>query len=452
MEPDKSSGASPTAASPRLSVVPLTPKGAQLGRPWCPSKVVCLVTEVGERFAVLICGHTGVPKRMALRFSFDDRCCGGAARILQRLRRISDLYNWYDSELKCDLDALLLDGRLPRQQDIARALRDLGADRDYFVRKQPARCEVEPTPCSAAQTNQRIGAWLSFLRFASIPDNWRSGYNNSDDGSRSERSNYIYELSEMLALQRQVMPECDSHKGLSGDELVAIESVLLALFPNTRVRNVLIYRLLRFGGVRIGEALKIKAVDLPSIERAGSSALRRLYGEPYAVKIKRRPDDPDDTRTREARVKRGDRCVELPDDLVEDLQAYAKVRSQSASVSPYLFISSVDPAKPLSQSRAEKIIKIIGNAAHDYFSVHFPDQRSSLLELCWHRLRTTRAIEMVPHFFPGGVETESAKEEFILQFGWAAMDYAKPYLKELRRARGAQRIRDAQESFREISK
>lgn len=413
--------------------------------------LVKLITEEGERFPVLIDRGTGIPVRLVLRYSFEERCRGGAARIEDRVRRIGELYQWCRSQ-GYDLDALLLRGARMSIQHVCRALYDVQQWPEQILANAPeSRRGQLSTICSPGLHNRRITAWLSFMGFCSVPHNWRSGECEETREERRERRFYLEEIKGVLDSRRQPLRECDSHSPLSENEQSAVDLVLGAAASspfrkNTRFRNTLMVRTGR-AGLRIGEVLKIKLCDLPQEPGLGTKILYAAIGEPQILKVVRRPDDPDDPRRRESRVKRGDREVEISDELAADLRKYAKQRGANAG--PYLFVSTSNPSRPLTQSRVEKIIKQIATAAAKTYEELHPDEPHTLNALCWHRFRTSRAIQLYPEFFPGGEETESGKREFTEHFGWASMRSARPYLKELRRCKANTRKAQIQEELRQ---
>lgn len=382
------------------------------------------LTRQGERLPVLIHLESGIPARLALRYALEQRDRGSSPRLEARLRRIGALYDWYASRLTLDLDALFLAGEAPRIQHLKRAVADF--------RRGDLLPDFKRPQVAARTLNACIRAWLDFLAFGMFPDLWRTGHHNDDDvHARQGRRDNLAEITEALQALRLPEPEFVSHEPLIPDDLRLLEIALFGpsscFAAQALQRNRLIYRLIRFTGVRGGEALKIMLADLPPLESAGAVIERRLLQRARYLKIVRRPDDPEDPRLREARVKRGDRDIPIPDDLAEDLWEYAKGRGPSAS--PYLFVSSNDPAKPLSFSRLEDIAHQLSVAATKLA----PTGRT--VHLNWHRLRTTRAVEAVPEFFPGGKETHANTREFLHYFGWQTPDSAEPYLKSLRQSR-----------------
>lgn len=406
--------------------------------------VLRTLSQTGERLPILVDCSTGIPPRIPLRYSFDQRNRGGSARLEGRLRRIGDLYEWHSRARLADLDQILLNRERVPFQHLSRAVADFkSGSRSLGARK----------PAAPATINACITAWRDFLTYAALGDNWQSGAHPPETPTaRDDRHAYVFEMSALLNEKREDTPEPTSHLPLAPHELDAVAQTLYddsrPIFDRAgRERNRLLWRTIDRSGARIGEGLKIKIEDLPPEETRGERSIRTLQGRARYVKIVRRPDDPDDSRVREARVKRGDRLIALPDDLFDDLIEYSKKRR--AGSSKYLFISTADDSNSLSISRAEDIIRTIGKAAHRRCLELYPQRPSTLDRLCWHRLRTTRAIEALAEFFPDNLITEHAQSAYLEYFGWSSPDSAEPYLRSVRAARAAEHIEASRRALRE---
>lgn len=344
---------------------------------------------------------------------------GGMSRLERIVRRLADLYEWCAAN-SVELENDLMRGGHISPQLILRALQDAAVSEAHVDHLQ----------------NDRISVWLEFLRFAVVPDNWQSGrHEKESDESRARRRAYVDDLSRLLAARRIRAAVVTSHQPLSKLELDAIDYVLgvesQPIFSaKAAARNKLLFRVVRWTGARIGEVLKLKAEDVPNEPSIPDRILASISGQPQLLKIRRRPDDPDDGRRREPRVKRGNREVPIPDELCSDMRKHlAKRRS---GTSQYVFLSSTDEERPLSQSRAEKIIKTLGRHADLAFKFLHPTEESTLRDLCWHRLRTTRAVELAFRYFPDGKASEYETLQFIRHFGWASIRSAAPYISTMR--------------------
>lgn len=396
----------------------------------------------GERLWLLIDGATGWPPSIALRFALYERDHGSSARLRQLMRRLAELYDWVRHVENDDLESQAYLGEGVRLDQVTRAIRDLDV----------SAADGAQISIRARLRNERCWAWGTFLEFLHRPALWRTGTGVRDSHAlRDELRQDLALLRDELEKCRVPLPDSKRREGLLPDELEAIESVLIpeSVFcpfrTDTLQRNSAMYRYARWGGVRLGELLKAKCEDLPRSEEPGDRFVRTLQGLPQHVRVMRRPDDPDDPREREPSVKRHDREVELPEQTIESLLQYA-TSSAPRRKSQYLFLTD-NFARPLSQSRSDKIIRQLGAAAaRAYADAHGEHARHSLLKLTWHRLRHTRVLELLPVFFPD-MEFDPRSEysrhqldSFLHYFGWAHPDSAYPYIQTLIAAAGHKKL------------
>jgi integrase len=402
----------------------------------------------GERFPVLINNETGIPPVLSLRYSLSRRSRGGAARLTSLLRGLSDLYEWCEKVPKVNLDELITSGRLISLHWLERALTDLDIINNMKGPKEGLDGQLGPTGNGSARAhNRRIRAWEDFLLWALYPKNYQSCYQpESDPEGKKDRRERRVELELFFSNARKPEPASVHHSGLSSEEL---EAIMVAIGPdeqgsfpesgfseNTRRRNWTMYSVGRWGGLRRGEILKLKTCDVP--RRVKDEFTGQMVYTSHEIQVVRRPDDPDDPRTsRTPSVKRHSRAVVLPETLLDDLNAYIDERGVAGFKASYLFTS--ETGSPLSIERADNIIKQIGRYAASVFEERHPGVQHSLHELSWHRLRYTRAKELLPEFLEAG---PIGLDEFLEYFGWVSLESAAPYVKEFHRERATARIRD----------
>lgn len=364
------------------------------------------------------------------------------------MRGIADLYEWFDKVAGLSLDSYLMGGNVVSIEWLERALTDANSLPAMLVPSrlrrnvEDGRSDRTPNPRA---NNLRVRAWKDFLVWALYPKNYRSGtYAVNDSDGRAFRREARLDLELFLAECRQREPTTGRRSGLPSCEA---EAIALAIGPcengflpsnpfavDTRLRNWVMYCTARWGGLRRGELLKLKVTDIPRRIKNPS------HGESpyvdYAIRVVRRPDDPDDPRVaRRPSVKRGDRSVILPETLLEDLHSYMDQRDKAGVTSDYLFVS--ESGQPLSVERADDIIKQIGRYGGIAYEQKHPGKSHSLYQLSWHRLRHTRASELLPLFAEAGPR---GLDEFLEYFGWASFESAVPYLRNLHLERAGTKI------------
>lgn len=396
-------------------------------------RAIQIRTGTGEHLPLLIDRQSGIPPTVALRFTLRERNKGGAARLLNYLRRIAELYSWYRQVKGVDLDELIFDDKLLARTDILMALEELEKTADQKQNKTPRL------------RNQRIAAWSNFVIFISRPELWRSGLSIPAGYRLAEESeNHRNDLREALAEETEAVADGNHHDPLSVEELAAIEAVLDPSSPmnpfeeHVRLRNSSMVHVARYAAFRLGELLKMLCHSYGPQESPSDKAIRQIIGEPQIIQVVRNPDDPRDPRRYEPRVKRGGREVEIPDFVFAELLRYIR-ETKKKRQSPYLYLTE-DFKRPLSMSRSDKIVRQLGTAASKVLAEKDPKATNTLARLHWHRFRATRAVELVPLFFKDMKWSAIDEEAFLEFFGWNDRESAKPYLKSLYR----QRVREVQ--------
>jgi integrase len=164
-------------------------------------------------------------------------------------------------------------------------------------------------------------------------------------------------------------------------------------FPNenpfhdsTKLRNWLLYALLRHSGLRRGEALKLKTADVDTAR------------DPE-VRIRRRPSDPDDSRVPTPGVKGREGVVPLSRRVANGLKAYMtdfRLPGHRHRGTNYLFTTR--RGTPLSTPYTSRIFRILRK------------RFSKLKGVTPHVLRHTWAEELATHLF---CERDGDSEEVL---------------------------------------
>lgn len=385
---------------------------------------------------------------MALRYVLSRRSKGGSARLTSLLRGVSDLYEWCENVAKVNLDDLISSGQWISLHLLERALTDLDAvNSSKRTKVDPVDNTTWVRQGSARTHNGRVRAWEDFLLWALYPKNYQSCYQpDNDPKDKNNRKERRVDLELFFIDARKPEPASVHQSGLNHEELEAIAGAIgpdeAGTFPDsgfsegTRLRNWVMYSVARWGGLRRGELLKLKVCDIP--QRVRNEATHQMFYSNHEIQIVRRPDDPEDPRTsRTPSVKRDNRNVVLPETLLDDLNSYIEQRKSFGHKTSYLFVSG--DGSPLSIERADSIIKQIGRYAASVYVTRYPNRPHSLLNLSWHRLRHSRAKELLPEFLEAGPIGLDAFLEF---FGWASLESAAPYVREFYRDCAAARIHD----------
>lgn len=436
-----------------------------------PFHVLTHVTETGERIPVLIELRSGLPPVAALRYTLFRRGRPGASASLKvAVRCIRDLYEWYHITYDGrSLDALLHGGEMLTDDELRAALAFVSStglrswERTQTVRRSKGvigSITNEVPRVGAWLNNRRLSAWRHFLGWITDRRKW-----SDDKGMRSAVERRLWR--EQLIDIREFCDDPDNHQRsgrtvhhapLSQEELETIDEAIApdtdgafpAVFtPATCLRNWCMYAVGRWGGLRRGESLKLKVGDIPTPVAGHGTPASPWEFSVSEIEVVRRPDDRMDSRvTDEPSVKRGGRGVTMPDDVLGDLYRYAlSVHGRDLSLAHvsdrYLFVT--EEGRPLSIGRADDVIEQIGRYASAAWQREHRAGVHTLDGLTWHRLRATRATELLPEFEASGI---NGVMEFCSYFGWVSMLSARPYLVELFRRRGKARVVSHLESLR----
>ena len=373
------------------------------------------VLQSGERFPVLV-DKTGIPLQFPLAFSLRDRERGGVARLKDRLRRIRELYDAFTAMGK-DLDHSIL----------TRSVDPMDAETAIYWTEEETDGQV-----SASMRNARVRTWTDFLGWAVETSRWTQRSRPNADFTERAAAQRIALLLEDLRLP---MASSSEVYPFTGRELDVLEDVLgpgpRGDFPVSPLRGMaalrtwVLYEIQRWGGLRLGEALKLQIGDIPPRETDVARELRLVTDGALSISVVRRVDDPQDPRHNEPSVKRFGRSVPLPDSLFDLIWQYVDALP---SATPYLIRTDCG-TRPLSYSQASKLAYLVRPAAARLFERRFPGDPHTLNTFRWHRLRHTCAVEMLPVFVGENPQSPQGIGQFCAMFGWANPTSADPYVR-----------------------
>lgn len=165
--------------------------------------------------------------------------------------------------------------------------------------------------------------------------------------------------------------------------------------PRVRFRNFTMVYLAINTGVRIGEMLKLTLDQIPR-------------GREEHITVKRNPDDPNDPRSEEPRVKTNERELFVPMSIRRILGAYT-TQYRERSRYPYLFLTQ--GGEPLSLRGARHIVEHISKVAG--------------FRLTWHRFRHT----FLDNIYVDVVDEPNGKDLLREIAGWSSDLSAEPYVR-----------------------
>lgn len=390
--------------------------------------VVTTRLDTGEVVPMLVASSTWIPARLATRWVLLNRRRRSASKTLKNnLFTLKLVYCWA-RRMGLDLDEYLLaEGELKSDQ-IKSLVTELQAVRSARIRHElfttsenghSSRHAKIQRQISEAQVAVPIDADLcviqNFLSWALDPIN--SGF--KPDQSRVASFELLNSTRRSLrnvihAYKLGTLPSCRPEP-LSPEQLSSLHFLIdplhtgrrvdasQAIFPRTPwtlktcLRNWLMFCLAEQHGLRIGEILKLTIEDILSLTPAG----------PLTANIRRRPDDPRDTRTHPPAVKTLERVLELTGRLRWGFRLYLTARlpmGRVAGSSPYLFVT--EAGNPMSYWSAREALLVLGKLA-------------GVSGLTWHKLRHTWAESLARELFEQNGIEEQAIEKLRYLGGWS---------------------------------
>lgn len=427
-------------------------------------------TRLGEWFPILVDATTGIPCTLALRYALSRRQVDDAQEIHDALRALAWLYEWYDvrhpGAPEYSLEAELRSPMFVQNEDLTQAMRyaDAGVHGVLPV-VDLAQLVTTLTIERPGSHNKRMVAWQRFLKWAVVPNNWRSGRRLRDTvDERIARASIEADLEAFFSEARRFGKTYGRRRGYSIHEDELLKELVYPVIEDDdtlswdtfdigfqrgprplwaerhRLRNYLFYAFQRELGLRRSEVLKLRVEDLPRREvdpvtGAVSYTLDRR------LQIVRREDDPDDPRPWEPKVKRVDRTVRVRDELLDHTELYLTApppvgRNAPHLTNPYLFLT--DHGVPLSIGGTGDMKKKIRAWACALWDQRHGGRGHSLSRFMWHRLRHTCAMELLPEY--RAIHGEEWERFFLEDFGWAQRESAQPYITDALHREGQQRL------------
>lgn len=345
-----------------------------------------LTLETGEQLPVLVRRDTGLPCTLPARWVMRKRRLEVSYNTISSdLYGLADLFDWGEAHFAENLARFLSEGEQFSPSDLDSLL--------VFVRERKyEKSSGEMVHRSVQTTAHRISSIENFLVW--VADPFGRGRRSEDDVVPPEELQaYRSRLKATFKPFRKIQGNSTRPDPLTPEQNELLEDILSPMGlregdvsfdrfpaenpfqPSTRLRNWLLYALLRHYGLRRGEALKVKVGDVDTV------------GGPK-VRIRRRPNDPDDSRAPAPRVKGMEGLVPLSQTVANGLKAYMtgfSLPGHRCRGTSYLFTTR--EGTPLSTSYTNRIFRILRN--------RFP----TLDGVTPHALRHTWAEELAGYLF-----------------------------------------------------
>ena len=301
----------------------------------------------GERFPVLLYAESYQPVILPTRYVIDIRRETKQAGTLERdVRILKWLYEWSDA---C---GLYLEERLRRGEtlsvsEITGFCRYLRTRRSETIVGSINLREVEKVDILSPQT---FSAYIAIVEDFLI---WAANIYIPKTAPAGQIKETVENAKESLRNAfrgNQIGGESVPRQGLTLEEVAGLREVIRPgakrnpFKASLQFRNYLIIELMLATGIRRGELLKIKLSHLPR-------------GPKVTLSIVRAPDDPEDTRRNEPRVKTLEREIPLPKWLAKALWEYARKHRKKGN-HPYLFTSNRD-GSPLGLTAVNFIFRLL---------------------------------------------------------------------------------------------
>lgn len=327
-------------------------------KPINPYKVKTIICEDGERLPLLISSDTSLPCRLPNTWLLFSRRINNQTSTLQREIRTIGFFHWWADTHNINLIERLQTGNGLSSNEINPSLYDW-LRKDFTSGKAIKKIAV-----TTATLRTRLETVRDYILWHLDQTLSRMDINNPLFERVNEKRNLI---------QRQFnkdLPTARNNRRI-GLDTALLERFLEVIKPThsenpwykpVRFRNYMLCLLYLGLGLRRAEALKIYLGDL------------NLNGDRPTLTIKRRPDDINDPRLHEPRVKTLGRIIPLSPNLVKLLNEYVlkqRTKITNAKKSPFLFLSS-RTGKPLSETAINDMVAQIVRKHIEFSSVLSP--------------------------------------------------------------------------------
>ncbi|HLX55227.1 MAG TPA: hypothetical protein VKR58_14890, partial [Aquella sp.] len=291
-----------------------------------PYKVTTAMCTNGERLPLLTSTVTGLPIRLVNDWLLLSRRIRNQASTLEREARTIGYLHWWADLNKINLEERFESGYVLTSNEINPSLYDW-LRRDFSHGKVIKMAVASSTFRSRLETVRDYILWNMDQTLSIIAHN---------------NSNFEYVATKRDLLIRQFnkdMPSVRINTRI-GLEIQLREKLLQIIHPeyignpwdqSVRHRNYLICLIYLMLGLRRSEALKLYLSDL------------NLNGTRTTITVQRKPDDINDPRKNEPRVKTLGRIIPITPELARMINIYImeyRIHIPNAKKSPFLFLSS----------------------------------------------------------------------------------------------------------------
>jgi integrase len=298
-----------------------------------PYKVTTVMCTNGERLPLLTFAATSLPVRLANSWLLLSRRIRNQASTLEREARTIGYLHWWADINKIDLGMRFESGDALTANEINPSLYD-------WLRRDFTRSKVIKMVVASSTFRSRLETIRDYIL-------WHMDQALSITLIRGESFEYIATRRGLLIRQfNKDMPSVRINRRI-GLEPRLREKLLQIIHPgykgnpwdeSVKYRNYLLCLVYIMLGLRRSEALKLYLNDL------------NLNGTRTTITVQRKPDDINDLRKNEPRVKTLGRIIPITAELARIINTYImeyRIHIPNAKKSPFLFLSS-RTGKPLS--------------------------------------------------------------------------------------------------------
>lgn len=366
----------------------------------------------GERYPCLIDGD-GAPELMPTVYATSMlRNANKAPKTIEAHLRAIALFGEWSSKLHVSAERRLLKGdvlSVPELDSLSDYLRlkNEGRGQDRQKTNRRPHCGIEAARARPKQSASAVARCTAANRLRYVRDYivWLCGVAKPRADAAAVSTMIASLTARIGAKQRRVQAYKRGLPVAARDGLLAVSRASHPENPfrgkSTRQRNEVLVRLLYETGMRRGEALGIKILDLDMFSQT--------------VAIHRRGNDPDDRRLDEPNAKCAARTIPISEALLLRIQSYiatARRAEVQARKHPYLFVShGRNAGRPMSLRTANYVFEQLQPLVGE--------------ELTPHTMRHTwndRFSELVDRNTATKTERSHAEEERVRSrlMGWSA--------------------------------